>query len=239
MANSLLKGGGFHRDSPFVFNQRSRRDLPNFSMSEVLVQFDEPRCAPDGRSYIAQVCGRFATDGLWEAWIDFLPTDGGDTVCTPRETEQLSRGDLRYWAAGLTQAYLEEALDRALAPQNSRVTRMAAALASLDSLVDLDSLDGSEHIVLETNSLTRPVPVLDPFALYRQTGDYVLRQELRALDAHQLRDIIAAYEVPDIDTTDIARTFEDALAEQIVAGVQQSVGEIRSREGGNGVQSGR
>jgi hypothetical protein len=201
-------------------------------MSEVLVQFDEPQCTPDGRSYTAQVCGRFASDGLWEAWIEFHPTDGGDPVRTARETEQLSRGDLRYWAAGLTQSYLGEALSRALSPQNYRASQMAAALALLDRLID------SEHMVLETNSLSRPAPVLDPFALHRQSGDYVLRQELRALDARQLRDIIIAYGIPETDTTDIARTFEDALAEQIVASVQQSVGGDHLRSTDNRIRTG-
>lgn len=185
-------------------------------MAEVLVQFDEPQQSADGRWFIAQVHGRRMAGGLWEAWIEFLPREGGDPIRTGRETEQFSRGDLRYWAAGLTRVYLEGALARALAPQPT-VAQSVSAPPPVKPLRD------AEQTVLETTSLVPSVPVLDPFAIHRRSGEYVLRQELRALDAPHLRDIIVAYDIPDIDTTDMARTFEDALAEKIVAGVQQRV----------------
>jgi len=189
-------------------------------MSEVLVQFDEPQRAADGRAYVAQVCGQRMAEGLWEAWIQFSPTDGGDPVSTGRETEQLSRGDLRFWAAGLTRTYLDTALAKALSPQRFMPFAYMPAAAvrhEHDTVVD----DG-EFMVLETNALLRPHPVLDPFLLYAH-GEFALRQELRLLDAPKLRDIILAYDLPATSAADMARTFEDALTEQIVAGVQQSV----------------
>jgi hypothetical protein len=190
-------------------------------MSEVLVQFDEPQRATDGRTYVAQVCGQRMAEGLWEAWIQFSPTDGGDPVSTGRETEQLSRGDLRFWAAGLTRTYLDVALSKALSPQRfGAFGYLAAASAAVTHTV---AAGDGELMVLETNALTRPRPVLDPFALYA-TSEYALRQELRLLDAPHLRDIILAYDLPQNDAADLARTFEDALTEQIVAGVQQRVG---------------
>jgi hypothetical protein len=190
-------------------------------MSEVLVQFDEPQRAKDGREFVAQVCGQRMPEGLWEAWIQFSPTDGGDPVATGRATEQLSRGDLRFWAAGLTRAYLAAALDKALSPQGSW-QYAAAPSTSLPYHSEVASGD-LEHMVLETNALMRPRPVFDPFLLYAR-GEYALRQELRQLDAPRLRDIILAYDIPDTDVAESARTFEDALAERIVAGVQQRVG---------------
>jgi len=190
-------------------------------MAEVLVQFDEPQRAADGRYFVPQVWGRRTEDGIWEAWIEFHPAEGGEPVRTARETEQLTRGDLRYWAAGLTRVYLQDALDRALSPQVAYGNHPIVTVPALEPHRD------AEHIVLETNVLTHSAPVLDPFVLYRQNGEYLLRQELRGLHAQHLRDIIAAFDIPDMDTIDFTRTFEDALAERIVAGVQQRVGPAR------------
>lgn len=190
-------------------------------MSEVLVQFDEPQRAPDGRAFVAQVCGQRMAGGLWEAWIQFSPTDGGDPVSTGRETEQLSRGDLRFWAAGLTRTYLDLALSKALSPQRFSPFGYVPAV-SFPS--EHDSVaDDTEFMVLETSALMRPRPVLDPIAIYAR-GEYALRQELRLLDAPRLRDIILAYDFAPNEASEMARTFEDALTEQIVAGVQQHVG---------------
>ena len=184
-------------------------------MADVLVQFDEPLASADGRSFIAQVLGGRLPTGIWEAWIEFHPRLGGDPVRTRRETEQLSRGDLRFWAAGLTRADLSAALERALDPER-------AESAKPDRRPVVESGE-EEQTVLETNALRAGVPVLDPVSLYRQAGEYTLRQELRALDAAQLDDIIAQYAIAEMDVVDLARTYEDALAERIVAGVQQLV----------------
>lgn len=185
-------------------------------MSDVLLQFDEPQLSADGRMFIAQVLARRLTTGIWEAWIEFQPHVGGDPVRTPRATEQLSRGDLRFWAAGLTRADLKAALMRALAPDN------APAPNGIPRSRD-PGRTAEEQTVLETNLLRNDAPILDPIAVYQRSGEYTLRQELRALDANQLADIIAAYRIYEIDVLDLARTYEDALAERIVAGVRHSV----------------
>ena len=82
-------------------------------MAEVLVRFTEQIAAEDGTSYLPQACGAIADDGLWEGWIEFVSPSR--TLRSPRETEQPNRDALVYWAEGLTVAYLEGALDRALA----------------------------------------------------------------------------------------------------------------------------
>lgn len=184
------------------------------SMSEVLVQFDEPQRADDGRPFVAQVHGRRTHDGIWEAWLEFQPLDGGEGIATPRETEQLTRGDLRYWAAGLTRSYLRGALVRALTPRRAEIP----VSLRLPELPDLDLPPDADI----ASSLVTPPPI-DPFALFRDSGEYALRHALRALDAHDLRAIIAAFDIPEMDVHDLARTFEDALAERIVVGVQQHV----------------
>lgn len=187
-------------------------------MSEVLVQFDEPQFAADGRAFTPQVRGRRLTDGIWEAWIEFHPIDGGDPIATRRETEQLTRGDLRYWAAGLTRAYLRGALTRALAPRQSHPP-VGLSLPDVPELRELFAvLDDDDR------SSCTLAPALDPISIYTTSGEHELRHALRAMTARDLRTIIAAYAIPETDVHDLARTFEDALAERIVVAMQQRVG---------------
>ncbi|HXF24668.1 MAG TPA: hypothetical protein VN602_09110 [Gemmatimonadaceae bacterium] len=186
------------------------------AMSDVLVQFDEPQLSADGRMFTAEVRGNRLPTGLWEAWIEFQPRIGGDPVRTPRETEQLSRGDLRFWAAGITRDQLRDALARALAPHEAQHADASARVTDTGDTVE-------DEPVLETTQAASDDPVLDPFAVYRHSGEYTLRQELRGLDAQQLADIIGKYRIADIDVIDLARTYEDALAERIVADVQHNV----------------
>lgn len=183
-------------------------------MSDVLVQFDEPQLSADGRMFTALVLGARLPTGLWEAWIEFHPRIGGDPVRTPRETEQLSRGDLRFWAAGITRGHLETALSHALARSD---TYQPSPIAE-DPIEPEDDLTA-----LDAKRIRDDEPVLDPMGVYRHSGEYCLRQELRALDAQQLATIISAHGIEDMDVVDLARTYEDALAERIVASVQHHV----------------
>ena len=93
-------------------------------MAEVLMEFVNEFESPDGVAYEARACGRERDDGLWEGWIEFVPTGGkGEPVRTARETTQPNEADIRYWATGLTAAYLEGALDRALRPAKPAARR--------------------------------------------------------------------------------------------------------------------
>lgn len=85
-------------------------------MAEVLVTFTTPTRAKNGDLYHGRVLGRLAHDGLWEGWIEFALAGSDEIALTGRETEQPNRADLRYWAEGLSAAYLEGALERALRP---------------------------------------------------------------------------------------------------------------------------
>jgi hypothetical protein len=71
-------------------------------------------------------------------------------------------------------------------------------------------------------------PTIDPIALYHRSGEYALRQRLSELDAQQLDDIIDAYAIEEMDLLDLARTYEDALSERIVAAAQQRVESVRT-----------
>lgn len=185
-------------------------------MPEVLVQFDEPHPADDGRLFVAQVNGRHLCNGLWEAWIEFHPRDGGEPVRTGRETEQLTRGDLRFWAAGITRAYLAAALRRAVPSTPLPAQRFVPMLSLDDSWED-------DAAVLATSLGHTATPPLNPVEMYRRAGEHRLRNELRALSARELRHIMVAYDIPELEMQDTVRTYEDALAERIVAAVQQVV----------------
>lgn len=99
-------------------------------MAELLVEFDTTIRADDGTHWHPRVWGAIADDALWEGWVEFLPAGTDDRVAirTGRETEQPKRSDLMYWAQGLTQVYLEGALQRAW--RNGSVSSSAASHAT-------------------------------------------------------------------------------------------------------------
>lgn len=155
-------------------------------MAEVLVRFTENIAAEDGTAYQPQACGGIADDGLWEGWIEFT-SPSGRAVRTARETEQPNRDTLLYWAEGLTVAYLEGALDRALAPRIVREPADAMASSSIFS----------RSATRRPNAAT-PHAILDPFAVYAE-GEDLMRGQLAALSRDHLVSIIEEYRLP-IDT---------------------------------------
>ena len=83
-------------------------------MSQLLVHYDTVLRSGAGVGYIPSAWGRRTAD-VWEGWIEFEPIDRhAERLRTGRETEQASRDGLTYWAEGLTQVFLEGALERAL-----------------------------------------------------------------------------------------------------------------------------
>jgi len=177
-------------------------------MAEVLVQFTERIAAEDGRLYLPQALGGIADDGLWEGWIEFV-APSGNSVRTRRETEQPNRDALVYWAEGLTVAYLEGALQRALTPRTVTVP--------------------AEHTASSSNSSRRspwrpvvatPRAILDPFTSYGE-GEKLLRGQLAALSHDHLVNIIKAYRLP-VDAPE--SMSEAALIDGIVAAVARSFG---------------
>jgi hypothetical protein len=172
-------------------------------MSEVLVRFTERIAAADGTSYLPQACGRVADDGLWEGWIEFVSPNR--TIRSPRETEQPSRDTLVYWAEGLTVAYLEGALDRALAPRPVTPPPVETASSIASRLVAAP----------RRTSGSTPRAILDPFTAYAE-GEELLRGQLRALSRDHVVNIIKAYELP----VDISRSIpHTALVDGVVAAV--------------------
>jgi hypothetical protein len=176
-------------------------------MGEVLVRFTERIAADDGTSYLPRACGGIADDGLWEGWIEFT-SPSGTTVRTPRETEQPSRDMVLYWAEGLTVAYLEGALNRALAPRPATVPAEETASTTAPRSAPRRSMGVTPHAIL------------DPFAVYAE-GEDLMRRQLGALSHDHLVSIVKAYELP----VDVQQSMTDGrLIDDIVSTVARSAG---------------
>jgi len=159
-------------------------------MSEVLMEYDPIVSESDGSRWKARACGRRGEGRVWEGWIEFVPLDKASSpVGSRRESTQPSRESLIYWATGLTPIYLKGALERARfepAPQPPR--RRVSPL-----------FDGPAR------------PILDPFDVYAQGEDILIRQ-LDALDTARLRDIVRAYELLNAEDAEKATRLDLATA---------------------------
>ena len=176
-------------------------------MAEVVYLFTEPIVA-DGRAYKAQVCGRIAGH-VWEGWIEFEDPHG-EVLRTARETTQPKRDDLIYWASGLSMTYLEGAFARALNP----------SVVSVPEVVATPHFDGPAPAVITPEPVVTERAVLDPFSV-AEKGETLLRQELGALHAWRLRDIIRAYDLAEA-STDLDALTQAELIEVIVSRVVAS-----------------
>jgi hypothetical protein len=179
-------------------------------MAETFLRFAQPIAGSGGRQYEARVCGAPRSGGTWEGWIEFVPLDGGEPVRSSRETTQPNRADTEYWATGLTEVYLEGALQRALNPLT--VAPPAPAPPPI--------FDGPAPPAVSGASDEPVVSVLDPFSVYEK-GEAVLRKQLSALSAWHIVNIIRAYELADEDAAALSRLPSDVLIELVVSGVQR------------------
>ena len=177
-------------------------------MAEVLARFNEPVRDPERRAFRAQACGAPMPDGLWEAWIEFVPIDGGPAVRSPRETTQPNGRDAAYWASGLTAIYLEGALVRAQKPAVRR------APAPAEPLFDGPATDP----IVTTHRSASVDAVMDPFSVYEK-GEVLLRKELGALSPWHLVNIIRAYRLSAEPVDTLNRLPGAALVDIIVDGV--------------------
>jgi hypothetical protein len=170
-------------------------------MAEVIRVIDEPGVEAVAT---AQVCGRRAGT-IWEGWIEFQ-TDDGVWWRSPRETTQPDRDALAYWAGGLSPTYLEGALARALTP-----TPAAPIVVAAEPQFDEPAPPSAPPLVGADRA------VLDPFSVAAK-GETVLRQELNALRAWHLRNIVRAYDLAD-PALDLEGLQAPELIELIVSAV--------------------
>lgn len=180
-------------------------------MAEVLVAFTEPTRSPTGDLYYGRVLGSPDSNGLWQGWIEFALAGSEEVVATARETEQPNREDLRYWAQGLSDAYLQGALDRALRP----------APANIAAEVPVFTNSSPKEPLRNPTGVLSPRPVLDPFLTYTE-GEGLLRKQLLALSHDHLQNIVEAYRFLDADELNWPSTASnDALVERIVGRVRE------------------
>jgi hypothetical protein len=152
----------------------------------------------DGRTYTTHVLGRQRDDGTWEGTLFFEPTDQATPLESDAETTQPNRDALIYWATGLEDTFLEGALRRAERKRDSGVRQTPANQAA---------------------PLAPPFrTVLNPFEVYQQ-GETILRDELGALSAGHLQNIIRAYGLGSTASA-TASVNRDPLVEQILASVR-------------------
>jgi hypothetical protein len=177
-------------------------------VAEVLFQFDTPLPLTDGPTYLPRACGREAENRLWEGWLEFLPDDGSAVLHSRRETLQPNREAVLYWATGLTPVYLEGALARTLTPHRPVRPEPAATAPAYP---------GPAPEPRRAVAAVTPTAVLDPFSVYLK-GEDLLRQELSALNAWHLRNIVRAYGLEG--EADPEALTQAELAERIVQGVK-------------------
>lgn len=179
-------------------------------MAEVVRTIDDPVLL-NGVSYKAQVCGR-ANGHIWEGWIEFAAEDGTTVRRTQRETTQPDRDALVYWSQGLSGTYLEGALARTLTHIRARVRDMPRPFFGEPEPSPVLEHDGTRAEVTRA--------VFDPFSVGAK-GEDLLRQELRALRAWHLRNIIRTYDLVK-PSVDVESMTEPQLVELIVAAVAPS-----------------
>jgi hypothetical protein len=203
-------------------------------MALVVRAIREPLVTTGGGLYTARICGRRRSDGVWEGWVEYEPTDGSPVLRTPRETTQPKLTDLEYWAGGLTPVYLEGALERAIeaegaievefdapeapayeAPTPDPATRAPMVLPHKGARSGL--AEGATDDIDLAEREEDVEAVLNPFSVFDK-GEGLLRLQLGALSARHLRSIVRAYRLAEDIDFDALDSVE--LAELIVAGVR-------------------
>jgi hypothetical protein len=179
-------------------------------MAQTLIRFDTPVTYRDGSQYRAQACGRECENGQWEAWVEFENIATGEMLRTPRETTQPNEKDAIYWATGLSPVYLEGALDRVLHPPRFREPE----------LVPPPSFDGPAPKPRRRATVSDHEPILDPFSVYDK-GPELLAQELTALRAWHLRQIIRDFDLVDERDVSLESLTEPELGSLIMQRVRE------------------
>jgi hypothetical protein len=185
-------------------------------MAEVLVEFTDPVRDSAGVLYIARACGAEMENGMWHGWLEFIDPDTGKALRSGRETTQPNRTDTLYWATGLTEVYLEGALERAQHP----LVRPGAKPAPRPVFDEPAPAIVEEPVAAES--------ILNPFSVYRK-GEALLRRQLGAMSVWHLVNIIRAHELSDLTSSALNAMGAAELIELIVRAVKAGSGEPISR----------
>lgn len=92
-------------------------------MDQLLQQFEQP-VTRGNESYAVYVYGRSRPADTWQGWLVFERTRDGQRFTTPVETTQSSAQGVIYWATGLSNAYFDGALQRAMRPARQPVAEI-------------------------------------------------------------------------------------------------------------------
>ncbi|MET0163993.1 MAG: hypothetical protein ABW318_03185 [Vicinamibacterales bacterium] len=137
-------------------------------MREIIVDLERTVLSADGDEYYGQVAGDQRPDGMWEAWVEFIPVDDSlEPLQTNIETTQPTREDAIRWSETLTDVYIQGAFTRAVT-----------------------AADVGVPVTYPT--VTAGVAPLDPFEVL-QLGKAALRTRLRGLTRPELLAIIEKY----------------------------------------------
>ena len=112
-------------------------------MLTIAHHFEVPLSLAAG-TYRARVYGQEMADGRWSGSIVFVPVGGGRLIATERETTQSSLAALTHWATGLSEVYLQGALERGLALQpEAQLAKEVARLEKVEASAEIraDELD--------------------------------------------------------------------------------------------------
>lgn len=153
-------------------------------MDQLLQQFERPVVDHDGETYSAYAYGHSRPGDTWQGWLVFERLRDGRRFTTEIETTQSNADSVSYWATGLSETYLEGALDRALRPQHAD----ARAIATPPPLVDAQS----DSAVREERLVNLERDILAFFAM-RRAKKLPTRELFDALP-HAHADVIRALE---------------------------------------------
>lgn len=155
-------------------------------MDQLLQQFEAPVRDANGNLYVVYLYGRNRPGDTWQGWLVFERRRDSERFATPVETTQSNAQGVLYWAGGLTDAYFEGALERALSPDRTARSegngRPAPALVTygVDTATRRQRLTRFEREII--------------LFFERRRATRVLTQELFDASPHAHADIVRALE---------------------------------------------
>ena len=117
-------------------------------MDTLLQQFETPVAGKDGDRYVAYLYGRDRPGDTWQGWIVFERVRDGQRFSTLVETTQPNAQAVLYWGTGLTEAYFDGALERALHPVQYKPTRSPLSHVEHDVLRHF-AAHGSDRVLMQ------------------------------------------------------------------------------------------
>jgi hypothetical protein len=76
------------------------------TMAELIYEHSMRVKGSDDTTYIVRIYAHERSNGTWEGWLEFYPTDQRKSVFrTEQETSQPNRTSIEYWALGLDGAF--------------------------------------------------------------------------------------------------------------------------------------